>query len=175
MTSANASLSRSSAGAPNAAADAALISVYDRTGIAELAAALAAGGVPIYATGGTRKHLAAAGIAVDDVGDLTGFPALFDGRVKTLHPNVFGGILADRANPQHVAEAQRYGVPAIGTVVVVLMSMMWAVCARVRKSIGSRPRSPATGRRSRKRSSRSMSAASRCCAPRPKITPMSAC
>jgi phosphoribosylaminoimidazolecarboxamide formyltransferase/IMP cyclohydrolase len=120
MTSANASLSRSSAGAPNAAADAALISVYDRTGIAELAAALAAGGVPIYATGGTRKHLAAAGIAVDDVGDLTGFPALFDGRVKTLHPNVFGGILADRANPQHVAEAQRYGVPAIGTVVVNL-------------------------------------------------------
>jgi phosphoribosylaminoimidazolecarboxamide formyltransferase/IMP cyclohydrolase len=101
-------------------AGAALISVYDRTGIAELAAALAAAGVAIYATGGTRKYLQAAGIAADDVGDLTGFPSLFDGRVKTLHPNVFGGILADRANPEHVAEAARYGVPAIGTVIVNL-------------------------------------------------------
>jgi phosphoribosylaminoimidazolecarboxamide formyltransferase/IMP cyclohydrolase len=99
---------------------AALISVYDRTGIAELARALALAGVPIYATGGTQRHLQDAGIAAGDVGDLTGFPALFNGRVKTLHPNVFGGILADRHNPEHVSEAQRYGVPAIGTVVVNL-------------------------------------------------------
>jgi phosphoribosylaminoimidazolecarboxamide formyltransferase/IMP cyclohydrolase len=99
---------------------AALISVYDRTGIAELARALALAGVAIYATGGTRRHLLDAGIEAGDVGDLTGFPSLFDGRVKTLHPNVFGGILADRHNPQHVSEAQRYGVPAIGTVVVNL-------------------------------------------------------
>jgi phosphoribosylaminoimidazolecarboxamide formyltransferase/IMP cyclohydrolase len=104
----------------SALAGAALISVYDRTGIAELAAALAEAGVPIYATGGTRKHLQAAGIDAGDVGDLTGFPSLFDGRVKTLHPNVFGGILADRTNPEHVAEAERYGVPAIATVIVNL-------------------------------------------------------
>lgn len=101
-------------------AGAALISVHDRTGIAELAAALAAAGVPIFATGGTRRHLLAAGVEAGDVGDLTGCPPLFDGRVKTLHPNVFGGILADRSNPEHVAEAKRYGVPAIGTVIVNL-------------------------------------------------------
>src|SRR5450631_1376941 len=101
-------------------AGAALISVYDRTGIDELTAALAAVGVPIYATGGTRKHLQAAGVDAGDVGDLTGFPSLFDGRVKTLHPNVFGGILADRSNPEHLAEAQRFGVPAIATVIVNL-------------------------------------------------------
>lgn len=94
--------------------------MYDRTGIAELAAALVAAGVPIFATGGTRKHLDAAGVPAGDVGDLTGFPALFDGRVKTLHPNVFGGILADRTNPEHVAEARRHGVPTIGTVIVNL-------------------------------------------------------
>ncbi len=105
---------------PSAPIGAALISVYDRTGVAELAAALSAAGVPIYATGGTCRHLSAAGIDVRDVGDLTGFPSLFDGRVKTLHPNVFGGILADRTNPEHVAEAQRYGVPSIAAVVVNL-------------------------------------------------------
>ena len=99
---------------------AALISVYDRSGVAELGAALAAINVPIYATGGTRKHLNDAGVAAHDIGELTGFPSLFDGRVKTLHPNVFGGILADRFNPEHVAEAARYGVPAIGTVIVNL-------------------------------------------------------
>jgi phosphoribosylaminoimidazolecarboxamide formyltransferase/IMP cyclohydrolase len=107
-------------GATSPLAGAALISVYDRTGIAELAAALAAVGVPIFATGGTRKHLQAAGVDAGDVGDLTGFPSLFDGRVKTLHPNVFGGILADRNNPEHIAEARRYGVPAIATVIVNL-------------------------------------------------------
>jgi phosphoribosylaminoimidazolecarboxamide formyltransferase/IMP cyclohydrolase len=120
MKYANPSSSHSPAGIAARVAGAALISVYDRTGIAELAAALRAAGVAIYATGGTRKHLQDAGIVASDVGELTGFPALFDGRVKTLHPNVFGGILADRGNPEHVAEAQRYGVPAIGIVVVNL-------------------------------------------------------
>lgn len=100
--------------------NAALISVYDRTGVADIARALHEHGVPIFATGGTRQFLAAAGIPVRDVGDLTGFPSLFDGRVKTLHPNVFGGILADRANPAHVAEAQAHGVPSIATVIVNL-------------------------------------------------------
>jgi phosphoribosylaminoimidazolecarboxamide formyltransferase/IMP cyclohydrolase len=100
--------------------DNALISVYDRTGVIDLARALVAQGIAIYATGGTRQHLLDAGIAAADVGDLTGFPSLFDGRVKTLHPKVFGGILADRANPAHMAEAATHSIPSIGTVVVNL-------------------------------------------------------
>ncbi len=99
---------------------AALFSVHDRTGAAELAAVLAAHGVAIYATGGTRTHLRDHGIDALDVGELTGFPSLFDGRVKTLHPRVFGGILADRSNPTHVAEAIEHHVPAISFVVVNL-------------------------------------------------------
>ncbi|GAC1497186.1 MAG: bifunctional phosphoribosylaminoimidazolecarboxamide formyltransferase/IMP cyclohydrolase [Vulcanimicrobiaceae bacterium] len=99
---------------------AALFSVYDRTGVVDLARACAARGMPIYATGGTRAHLVEAGIDARDVGDLTGFPSLFDGRVKTLHPRVFGGILADRSNAAHVDEAREHGVPAIGIVVVNL-------------------------------------------------------
>jgi phosphoribosylaminoimidazolecarboxamide formyltransferase/IMP cyclohydrolase len=99
---------------------AALLSVYDRTGIVPLARALADAGTPLYATGGTRAHLLAEGIAVHDVGDLTGYPSLFDGRVKTLHPNVFGGILQDRTNATHVAEAREHGIPTIATVVVNL-------------------------------------------------------
>jgi phosphoribosylaminoimidazolecarboxamide formyltransferase/IMP cyclohydrolase len=99
---------------------AALFSVYDRTGVVELARALAATGAPILATGGTRAHLVANGIDARDVGELTGFPALFDGRLKTLHPKIFGGILADFGNPAHREEAERYGVGAISTVVVNL-------------------------------------------------------
>jgi phosphoribosylaminoimidazolecarboxamide formyltransferase/IMP cyclohydrolase len=100
--------------------DAALISVYDRTGIVPLARALGERGIPIYATSGTRTHLREAGIDAFDVGDLTGYPALFDGRVKTLHPNVFGGILKDRANPAHVVEAREHAIPTISTVVANL-------------------------------------------------------
>lgn len=99
---------------------AALFSVYDRTGSVDLARSLAQRGVPIYATGGTRKHLLEHGVDAHDIGELTGFPSLFDGRVKTLHPRVFGAILADRENPAHLAEAQQHGVPAIATVVVNL-------------------------------------------------------
>ncbi|MEA2663100.1 MAG: phosphoribosylaminoimidazolecarboxamide formyltransferase / cyclohydrolase [Candidatus Eremiobacteraeota bacterium] len=100
--------------------DAALLSVYDRTGVVSLARALAARGVALYATGGTRAHLRENGIEAHDVGELTGYPSLFDGRVKTLHPNVFGGILKDRANPVHRAEAERHRIPTISTVVVNL-------------------------------------------------------
>jgi phosphoribosylaminoimidazolecarboxamide formyltransferase/IMP cyclohydrolase len=99
---------------------AALFSVYDRTGVVDLARDLAARGMPIYATGGTRAHLVEHGVDAHDVGDLTGFPALFGGRVKTLHPRVFGAILADRENPEHLAEAQVHGVPEISVVVVNL-------------------------------------------------------
>jgi phosphoribosylaminoimidazolecarboxamide formyltransferase/IMP cyclohydrolase len=101
-------------------AEAALFSVYDRRGVAELARALAAAGMPIYATGGTRAHLIEHGIDALDVGDLTGYPSLFDGRVKTLHPKVFGAILADRNNPVHRAEAEANRIPAISVVVVNL-------------------------------------------------------
>ena len=99
---------------------AALISVYDRTGIVPLARALAERGVPIYATGGTRAHLREHGIEAHDVEELTGYPSLFAGRVKTLHPNVFGGILHDRSSAQHVAEAREHKIPTISTVVVNL-------------------------------------------------------
>jgi phosphoribosylaminoimidazolecarboxamide formyltransferase/IMP cyclohydrolase len=99
---------------------AALFSVFDRTGVVELAKDLAALGTPIYATGGTRAHLLEHGIDARDVGELTGFPELFGGRVKTLHPLIFGGILADRADPAHRSEAERWGVEGISTVVVNL-------------------------------------------------------
>jgi phosphoribosylaminoimidazolecarboxamide formyltransferase/IMP cyclohydrolase len=99
---------------------AALISVYDRTGIVELARMLEARGTTIYATGGSAAHLRAHGVGVHDVEQLTGFPSLFDGRVKTLHPNVFGAILRDTADPVHDTEAERYGVPLLSTIVVNL-------------------------------------------------------
>jgi phosphoribosylaminoimidazolecarboxamide formyltransferase/IMP cyclohydrolase len=102
------------------APEGALFSVYDRTGVVELARDLAARGMPVYATGGTRAHLVEHGVDARDVGDLTGFPALFDGRVKTLHPRVFGGILADRSNATHVAEAHEHHIPGISVVVVNL-------------------------------------------------------
>jgi len=98
----------------------ALFSVHDRSGAAELARALAATGVPIYATGGTRAHLTEQGIDARDVGELTGFPSLFDGRVKTLHPKVFGAILSDRRNSKHNDEAKQYEIPQLDYVVVNL-------------------------------------------------------
>jgi phosphoribosylaminoimidazolecarboxamide formyltransferase/IMP cyclohydrolase len=100
--------------------EAALFSVYDRTGVVELARSLAERATPIYATGGTCAHLREHGIDAHDVGELTGFPSLFSGRVKTLHPRVFGAILADREDPSHEAEAKEHGVPKIATVVVNL-------------------------------------------------------
>jgi phosphoribosylaminoimidazolecarboxamide formyltransferase / IMP cyclohydrolase len=100
--------------------NAALISVSDRTGIVPLAQALARNGVGIYATGGTCAHLREHGIEVHEVGALTGFPSLFGGRVKTLHPRVFGGILKDRDDPVHTREAQEHGVPEISWVIVNL-------------------------------------------------------
>jgi phosphoribosylaminoimidazolecarboxamide formyltransferase / IMP cyclohydrolase len=98
----------------------ALISVYDRTGVIEVARALVAAGTTIYATGGSAAHLRAHDIPARDVEELTGFPALFDGRVKTLHPNVFGGILQDRNNAEHRAEAERHKIPLVSTIVVNL-------------------------------------------------------
>jgi phosphoribosylaminoimidazolecarboxamide formyltransferase / IMP cyclohydrolase len=99
---------------------AALISVHDRTGVVELARKLIEAGTTIYATGGSAAHLRAAGLTVHDVEDLTGFPALFDGRVKTLHPNVFGGILRDTSSALHDAEAAQHKIPLLSTIVVNL-------------------------------------------------------
>src|SRR5437899_827258 len=95
----------------------ALLSVSDKTGLVELARALAGFGVELISTGGTRKALADAGLTVRDVADVTGFPEMLDGRVKTLHPRVHGGILAVRDNPEHVAAIQAHGIQPIDLVV----------------------------------------------------------
>src|SRR5713101_9933983 len=98
----------------------ALISVSDKSGVAEFAAGLAALGVEIVSTGGTAKLLREHGLQVRDVSELTGFPEMLDGRVKTLHPKVHGGILAMRANPQHRAQAETQGIEFIDLVAVTL-------------------------------------------------------
>lgn len=99
---------------------AALFSLSDKSDSAELARAFEELGVEIYATGGTRAFLEERGIAARDVEELTGFPALFGGRVKTLHPKIFGAILFDRGDPEHRATAEKYAIPEIVAVVVNL-------------------------------------------------------
>jgi phosphoribosylaminoimidazolecarboxamide formyltransferase / IMP cyclohydrolase len=98
----------------------ALISVSDKTGAAELARALARHGVEIVSTGGTAKLLRAEGIVVRDVSDLTGFPEMLDGRVKTLHPKVHGGILFIRGSAEHREQAEAHGIAPIDLVVINL-------------------------------------------------------
>ncbi|WP_424192572.1 bifunctional phosphoribosylaminoimidazolecarboxamide formyltransferase/IMP cyclohydrolase [Ampullimonas aquatilis] len=98
----------------------ALISVSDKTGVLELAQALAAMGVKILSTGGTAKLLASHGLTVTEVADYTGFPEMLDGRVKTLHPKVHGGILARRDFPEHQDALATHGIPTIDMVVVNL-------------------------------------------------------
>ncbi|MEL0071875.1 MAG: bifunctional phosphoribosylaminoimidazolecarboxamide formyltransferase/IMP cyclohydrolase, partial [Rhodobiaceae bacterium] len=88
----------------------ALISVSDKTGIVDFAAKLAALGVELVSTGGTAKLLGEAGLACRDVSELTGFPEMMDGRVKTLHPMVHGGLLAIRDNDDHAAAMQAHGI-----------------------------------------------------------------
>ncbi|MES2076111.1 MAG: bifunctional phosphoribosylaminoimidazolecarboxamide formyltransferase/IMP cyclohydrolase [Pseudomonadota bacterium] len=98
----------------------ALISVSDKTGVLDFARALAAMGVNILSTGGTAKLLADNGVAVTEVADYTGFPEMLDGRVKTLHPMVHGGILARRDFPEHMAKLEEHKIPTIDMVVVNL-------------------------------------------------------
>ncbi len=98
----------------------ALLSVSDKSGLADLGRALAERGVELVSTGGTARALRDAGLAVKDVSDLTGFPEMMDGRVKTLHPTVHGGLLALRDNPEHVAAMEAHGIGAIDLVVVNL-------------------------------------------------------
>jgi phosphoribosylaminoimidazolecarboxamide formyltransferase/IMP cyclohydrolase len=98
----------------------ALISVSDKTGLVEAARALAEMGVELVSTGGTKAAIAAAGLAVKDVSDLTGFPEMMDGRVKTLHPVVHGGLLGVRDAPDHRAAMEAHGIGAIDLVYVNL-------------------------------------------------------
>ena len=98
----------------------ALISVSDKSGIIEFARALREFGVEIISTGGTGKLLREAGINVRDVSDVTGFPEMMDGRVKTLHPRIHGALLALRDNAEHVAAMQAHGIEPIDMVVVNL-------------------------------------------------------
>jgi phosphoribosylaminoimidazolecarboxamide formyltransferase/IMP cyclohydrolase len=98
----------------------ALISLSDKSGLEELAAGLARHGVEIVSTGGTAAKLREAGAEVRDISELTGFPEMMDGRVKTLHPKVHGGLLGVRDNPEHAAAMDEHGIGAIDLVVVNL-------------------------------------------------------
>ncbi|GAA2052729.1 bifunctional phosphoribosylaminoimidazolecarboxamide formyltransferase/IMP cyclohydrolase [Williamsia deligens] len=98
----------------------ALVSVYDKTGLADLAAALNAAGVELVSTGSTAKTIAAEGIPVTEVSEVTGFPECLDGRVKTLHPRVHAGILADRRKESHRTQLDDLGVAPFDLVVVNL-------------------------------------------------------
>jgi phosphoribosylaminoimidazolecarboxamide formyltransferase/IMP cyclohydrolase len=116
----------------------ALLSVSDKTGLVELGRALAAHGVELVSTGGTAKALREAGLEVRDISEVTGFPEMMDGRVKTLHPKVHGGLLAVRDDPEHAA--------AMASTISARSTSSWST------SIRSRRRSPAA--RSATRSSR---------------------
>jgi phosphoribosylaminoimidazolecarboxamide formyltransferase/IMP cyclohydrolase len=98
----------------------ALLSVSDKTGIETLAKGLVRHGVELLSTGGTAKALKAAGVPVKDVSEVTGFPEMMDGRVKTLHPKIHGGLLALRGNPEHMRQLKEQGIEPIDMVVVNL-------------------------------------------------------
>ncbi|MFN5453823.1 bifunctional phosphoribosylaminoimidazolecarboxamide formyltransferase/IMP cyclohydrolase [Bradyrhizobium sp.] len=98
----------------------ALLSVSDKTGLVEFARSLAARGIELISTGGTAKAIADAGLKVKDVSDLTGFPEMMDGRVKTLHPKVHGGLLAIRGNDEHAEAMKTHGIAPIDLLVVNL-------------------------------------------------------
>src|SRR3982074_152912 len=98
----------------------ALLSVSDKSGLIEFARALAGHGVDLVSTGGTAKAIAAAGLKVSDVSELTGFPEMMDGRVKTLHPKVHGGLLAIRDNKEHTDAMKAHGIAPIDLLVVNL-------------------------------------------------------
>ncbi|MEE9405653.1 MAG: IMP cyclohydrolase [Algisphaera sp.] len=98
----------------------ALLSVSDKTGLVDFARVLHSHGVRLISTGGTRKTLQNAGLSVVAVDEVTGFPEMMDGRVKTLHPKIHGGLLALRDHPDHAAAMKTHGIDAIDLVVVNL-------------------------------------------------------
>src|SRR5437868_8686935 len=97
-----------------------LLSVTDKTGVVEFARGLTALGAELISTGGTAKLLRDAGIAVKDVAEVTGFPEMLDGRVKTMHPKITGAILAMRGKPEHMAALAAHQIRTIDMVVVNL-------------------------------------------------------
>jgi phosphoribosylaminoimidazolecarboxamide formyltransferase / IMP cyclohydrolase len=107
----------------------ALVSVHDKTGVAEFARELAASGVRIVSTGGTAAHLKESGVAVSLVEELTGFPEILGGRVKTLHPKVFAGVLADDSRDDHARDLERQAIEAFDLVVVNLYPFEKTVAA----------------------------------------------
>ena len=117
----------------------ALLSVSDKTGIVELAQALHAQGVKLLSTGGTAKLLADKGLPVTEVAEMTGFPEMLDGRVKTLHPRVHGGLLARRDFPTHMAALAEHHINTIDFLVVNLYPFE-ATVAKTRLHAGRRDR-----------------------------------
>ena len=105
----------------------ALISVSDKEGVLEFARGLAALGVKLLSTGGTARLLREGGLAVTEIGEHTGFPEMLDGRVKTLHPKIHGGILARRDLPAHMTTLEAHGIPPIDLVCVNLYPFRAAV------------------------------------------------
>src|SRR5215212_9531367 len=98
----------------------ALISVYHKDNLEQIIRLLHAAGVKLYATGGTQDFLEKLKIPVTSVESITDYPSIFGGRVKTLHPKVFGGILHRRGNEEDIAEAEKYGIPPVDLVIVDL-------------------------------------------------------
>lgn len=98
----------------------AILSVSDKLGITDLAMGLQRAGVELFSTGGTRRHLEQSGVSVRDVSEYTGFPEMLDGRLKTLHPKIFGGILGIRSDEEHMASLAKYDIAPIDLVVVNL-------------------------------------------------------
>src|SRR5581483_9364704 len=107
----------------------ALLSVSDKTGLVELARGLTAHGVALVSTGGTARALAEAGLEAPEVAALTGFPEMLDGRVKTLHPAIHGGLLARRDRPDHRAALAEHGIAEIDLLVVTLYPFAATVAA----------------------------------------------
>src|SRR6058998_1154841 len=107
----------------------ALLSVSDKTGLVAFAQILAGAGVELISTGGTARALREAGLKVQELSDYTGFPEMLDGRVKTLHPKVHGGLLYMRGNPEHEAQAAKHGIKPIDLVVVNLYPFEKTVAA----------------------------------------------
>ncbi len=104
-----------------------LVSVSDKSGVADFAGELNAFGVEFLSTGGTARMLREAGLKVKDVSEYTGFPEMLDGRVKTLHPKVHGGLLGIRSNPEHVKVMKEHGIEEIDMIVVNLYPFKQAI------------------------------------------------
>ena len=118
----------------------ALVSVYDKTGLEDLARGLAAAGVEMVSTGSTAKAIAAAGCEVTAVESVTGFPEVLDGRVKTLHPHIHGGLLADLRQDSHRAQLDEHGIAPFELVVVNLYPFTQTVASGA--DIGHRDAAP---------------------------------